>query len=233
MVSPNTNQQLVQITKQSDSLEDQVKKTIPDFHAMMVIDAQGSLASYLLCKSCADEHKLSDLQQISKIISIRYNLGGFQSNLGGLESTVNVFKDHFLIVRSVLKDKFLAVMVPKILENLPARISAVLAINESSLLAEKIVVETINGLKLVSNEKTSFQKSQQEYWKLQPNKYTLVANVLKSESDKSYEKINNLLKSSANVSLSRISEDSGLNQNEIKGYLKQQQSSGNFKIISV
>jgi len=164
------------------SLEDIIQKTIPDYHAMMVIDKQGNLASYLVCKSCADEHNLSDLQQISKTISIRYNLGGFQNNLGGLESTVNVFKDHFLIVRSILKDKFLAVMVPKILENLPARISAVLAINESSLLAEKIVVETINGLKLVSNEKTSFQKSQQEYWKLQPNKYTLVANVLTPES---------------------------------------------------
>ena len=182
MVSDNTNQQLIQIPKQSDSLEDQVQKTIPDLHAMMVIDKKGDLASYQICKDCSDTHNLSDLQQISKIISIRYNLGGFQNNLDGLESTVNVFKDHFLIVRSVLKDKFLAVMVPKILENLPARISAVLAINESSLLAEKIVVETINGLKLVSNEKTSFQKSYQEYWKLQPNKYTLVANVLTPES---------------------------------------------------
>jgi len=208
------------------SLEDIIQKTIPDYHAMMVIDKQGNLASYLVCKSCADEHNLSDLQQISKIISIRYNLGGFQNNLGGLESTVNVFKDHFLIVRSILKDKFLAVMVPKTLENLPARLSAVLAINESLLLAEKIVVETINGLKRVSNDKTGFQKNREEYLKLQVNKYTLVANVLKSESDKSYEKINNILKSSANVSLSRISEDSGLNQDEIQSYLKQQQSSG-------
>jgi len=165
------------------SLEDQVQKTIPDLHAMMVIDKKGDLASYLVCDDCADTHKLSDLQQLSRIISIRYNLGGFQNNLDGLESTVNVFKDHFLIVRSILKNKFLAVMVPKTLENLPARISAVLAINESSLLAEKIVVETNNGLKLVSNEKTSFQKSQQDYWKLQPNKYTLVANVLKPESE--------------------------------------------------
>jgi len=71
------------------------------------------------------------------------------------------------------------------------------------------LVETINGLKRVLNDKTSFQKSQQEYWKLQPNKYTLVASVLKSESDKYYDKINNILKSSVNVNLSRIFEDSG------------------------
>jgi len=208
------------------SLEDIIQKTIPDFHAMMVIDKQGNLASYLVCQSCADEHNLSDLQQIAKIISIRYNLGGFQNNLGGLEATVNVFKDHFLIVRSILQDKFLAVMVPKIPENLAARISAVSAINESSLLLGKNQIETINGLKRVSNEETGFQKSQQEYLKLQVNKYTLVANVLKSESDKSYEKINNILKSSGNVSLSRISEDSDISQDEVNRYLKEQESSG-------
>jgi len=50
------------------------------------------------------------------------------------------------------------------------------------LASEKIEVETINGLKRVSNDKSSFQKSYQEYWKLQPNKYTLVANVLTPES---------------------------------------------------
>jgi len=146
----------------------------------MVIDKRGNLLSYFVSEQCADGSCLTDLKEIAKLTSIRFKIGKFHKTLGGLELTINMFKSYFSLVRTVFRDNFLVVIIPRKTSFLFDSIKAVHKLDESLLLQQK--GRTIfskgrqknSGIKRVSSKPTSFGKSIEE---LAPGKFFVVKNA--------------------------------------------------------
>lgn len=163
-----------------NKLVDTIERTIPDFYALMVIDKRGNLLSYLISERCAGECNLSHLKEIAKLISIRFGIGGFNEISGGLDVSINVFKERIVMVRKIFQDKILAIAMPRNTHNLEDRLNAVLDIINSTTNIEELKTKSDTEIVKVTSETTHFQKSME---RIQPRLYTLVAEPLTKESE--------------------------------------------------
>ena len=173
-------------SRSDEELSDILEKTIPDFYALMVINKKGNLLSYFVSEQCADERCLTELKEIAKLTSIRFKIGEFHKTLGGLELTINMFKNYFSLVRTVFQDNFLVVIVPRETSFLFDSIKAVPKLDGSLLLQQKGRTyfskerQKNSRIKLISSKLTSFEKSQE---KLAPERFFVVKNAnFKTES---------------------------------------------------
>jgi len=110
---------------------------------------------------------------LAKLVSIRYRIGGFDKLLGGLETTINVFKNKTMFVRGLQDDNILVVLVPKKYENLTDTLNAI-----QTLKHKTTNVKNSTSLKRVASGITDFQKNQK---KLLPKMHMIVATNLQSE----------------------------------------------------
>lgn len=85
---------------------------IPDVENVMIIDNQGNLLEYVSNSSFEEQHPLSELRYIAKLISLRYKIADFHKILDGLQLTIDVFSDNIMIVTSV-GEMFLSVIANK------------------------------------------------------------------------------------------------------------------------
>jgi len=162
-----------------NKLVDTIERTIPDLYAFMVIDKGGNLLSYLISEQCAGECGLSHLKEIGKLMSIRYDIGGFSKLLGGLDVTINVFKERTVMVRKIFQDNILAIVMPRNTHNLEDRLNAVLDIIESATNIEGLKTKSDTEIVKVSSETTDFQKTND---RIQPKIYTIVSSPVNSGS---------------------------------------------------
>lgn len=161
-----------------NKLVDTIEKKIPDLYFMILIDKGGNLLSYFISEKCSGECNLSKLKDIAKLISIRFPIGGFDKLAGGLDLTINVFKERSVMVREIFQDNFMAIAIPRNIDNLADRTKAILAITDFGIgLDLKAKSET--ELVKVSSETTDFQKTTN---RLQPKIYTIVSSPVNSGS---------------------------------------------------
>ncbi len=172
-----------------NKLVDAIEKKIPDLYFMILIGKRGSLLSYFISERCSGECNLSELKGVAELISIRFSIGEFNKLAGGLDLTVNVFKEKFVMVREIFQDNFMAISMPRNTDNLVDRIKAVLAITEIGIgldLKAKSGTEIVK----VSSETTDFQKTTN---RLQHKVYTIVSSPVNSGSfypaSKAYHKL--------------------------------------------
>jgi len=165
----------VSVNSYSNELEivGKLSKIIPDIQLLIILDKKGSLLSYLCSEDCTKDHDLTDFRNLAKLVSIRYRIGGFDKLLGGLETTINIFKNKTLFVRGIQDDNILVVSVPKKYENLTDTLNAI-----QTLKHKTTNIKNSTSLKRVASEITDFQKTQK---KLLPKKHMLVATNLQSE----------------------------------------------------
>jgi len=148
-------------------------KIITDIQLLIILDKKGNLLSYLCSEDCTKDHDLTDFRNLAKLVSIRYRIGGFDKLLGGLETTINVFKNKTLFVRGLQDDNILVVSVPKKYENLADTLNAI-----QTLKHKTTNVKNSTSLKRVASGITNFQKNQK---KLLPKMHMLVAANLQPE----------------------------------------------------
>jgi len=164
-----------------NKLVESLEKNIPDLYVMMVIDKNGNFLSYYVSEKCAGECNISKLKDIAKLVSIRFGIGEFNKMKGGLDVTINVFKETFLMVREIFEDKILIVAMERRDEKLLDGFRAVQGITElSTNIKQDLKNMTEDGLVKVTSESTHFQKSME---KLNSKRYTLVAYTPKEEAD--------------------------------------------------
>jgi len=148
-------------------------KIIPNIQLLIILDKKGNLLSYLCSEDCTKDHDLTDFRNLAKLVSVRYRIGGFDKLLGGLETTINVFKNKTMFVRGLQDDNILVVSVPKKYENLIDTLNAIQTLNYKAT-----NIKNSKSLKRVASEITDFQKAQK---KLLPKLHMLVATNLQSE----------------------------------------------------
>ena len=170
----------------SDSdLVNSVLKSIPEIYFIVIIDKGGNLLSYFVSEQCSNECDLKHLKEVSKLISIRFNTGDFSKIAGGLDATINVFNEKFMLVRSIFEDEFLIVSIPRKGDNIQDAMNTVLSLKQLHATGKKDNSSDLKSapekLKKIPSEPTEFQKAQE---KLQPRKYTLVANNLRPISSR-------------------------------------------------
>ncbi len=161
-----------------NKLVDSIEKKIPDLYFMILIGKRGSLLSYFISERCSGECNLSELKDVAELISIRFSIGEFNKLAGGLDLTINMFKEKFVMVREIFQDNFMAISMPRNTDNLADRIKAVLTIIEIGIdldLKAKSETEIVK----VSPETTDFQKTTD---RLQPKVYTIVSSPVNSGS---------------------------------------------------
>jgi len=148
-------------------------KIIPDIQLLIILDKKGNLLSYLCSEGCTNDHDLNDFHNLAKLVSIRYRIGDFDKLMGGLETTINVFKNKTMFVRGLEDDNILVVSVPKKYENLIDTLNAIQTLNYKTT-----NIKNSSSLKRVASEITDFQKTQKI---LLPKLHMLVATNLQAE----------------------------------------------------
>jgi len=161
-----------------NKLVDSIEKKIPDLYFMILIDKGGSLLSYFVSEGCSGECNLSKLKEIAKLVSIRFPIGGFDKLAGGLDLTINLFKERLVMTREIFQDNLMVIAMARNTDNLVDRTKAVLDITEIGIgLDLKAKSET--ELVKVSSETTDFQQTTN---RLQPKIYTIVSSPVNSGS---------------------------------------------------
>ena len=79
--------------------------------AVMIIEKKGDILEYVVTDPSKTLVALSDLVEISALISLRYGIVGYDKILRGLKMTIDVFKDH-ITVSTAIQENILVVVVP-------------------------------------------------------------------------------------------------------------------------
>ncbi len=83
-----------------------------DQDAIMIIDDQGKIIEYIETEEFKKEISFDELKYIASLVSLRFRIVEFHKILGGLEMTVNIFKDHTMMT-TPLEDKISVVFMPR------------------------------------------------------------------------------------------------------------------------
>jgi len=84
--------------------------TIPDLEATLIIDKDGTLLEYKFSEEFQKNHNMLWVRNLAKKVSIRFKIKNFHKELDGLRMTINIFKRHILLVRS-LSNTIIIVMI--------------------------------------------------------------------------------------------------------------------------
>jgi len=87
---------------------------IPEICATMIIDRDGYLMKHTVSKSFESEIDPHELEYIAKLIGLRYRVVDFHKIRGGLEMTINVFKDNCIIVTSRNGSSIIAIITKSV-----------------------------------------------------------------------------------------------------------------------
>jgi len=89
----------------------QLQKKIPDLEAVILISHNGDLLDYDITKSFEQDYK--SVENITNLVSMRFRMGEFAELFGGLETTINKFKDKVLVSKSMPNNKIMILILPK------------------------------------------------------------------------------------------------------------------------
>jgi len=84
--------------------------TIPDLEATLIIDKDGTILEYKFSEEFQKNHNMLWVRNLAKKVSIRFKIKNFHKELEGLHMTINIFKRHILMVRS-LSNNIILVMI--------------------------------------------------------------------------------------------------------------------------
>lgn len=79
--------------------------------AIMLIEKKGDIIEYVITDPTKTIVTLADLVEIASIISLRYGIIGYNKMLGGLNMTIDVFRD-LITVSTAREENFLVTIVP-------------------------------------------------------------------------------------------------------------------------
>jgi len=89
-----------------------LKEKMPEIEAAMVITDGGELLDYDVSKTFLNENDFKSTEFLTNLVSLRFRIGEFAQLFGGLELTINRFKDKILVSKSLINNYILILILP-------------------------------------------------------------------------------------------------------------------------
>jgi len=89
-----------------------LKEKMPEIEAAMVIADGGELLDYDVSKTFLNENDFKSTGYLTNLVSLRFRIGEFAQLFGGLELTINRFKDKILVSKSLINNYILILILP-------------------------------------------------------------------------------------------------------------------------
>ncbi len=89
-----------------------LKEKMHEIEAAMVITDEGELLDYDVSKTFLNENDFKSTGFLTNLVSLRFRIGEFAQLFGGLELTINRFKDKILVSKSLINDYILILILP-------------------------------------------------------------------------------------------------------------------------
>ena len=87
-------------------------KQIPEIQVTMIVDRDGDIIHKKISPKYQQEHDTGRLRYIGRKVSVRFGINDFDKELGGLVTTINLFKESLLLVRALNQTHFLIILLP-------------------------------------------------------------------------------------------------------------------------
>ena len=113
-VGINTEHESSLVFANDESTVQFLLEKIPEIDATMIIDREGNLIKHTVSKSFESEIDPHELEYIAKLIGLRYRVVDFHKMRGGLQMTINVFKENCIIVTSRNGSSIIAIMTKSV-----------------------------------------------------------------------------------------------------------------------
>jgi len=114
IVGINTEYESSLVFEDDESVVQFLLEKIPQIGATMIISKEGNLIKQTVSKSFESEIYPHELEYIAKLIGLRFRIAEFHKIRGGLEMTINVFKENCIIVTSRNGSSIIAIMTKNV-----------------------------------------------------------------------------------------------------------------------
>ncbi len=94
-------------------LADYLWEKIPGLEALLIITRDGNVIEHRTVLQYEKVYNIEWLKHIGNLISVRFQIGDFRSQLGGLDMTVNIFKDKAILVSMLRTKHILTMIIPR------------------------------------------------------------------------------------------------------------------------
>ena len=94
-------------------LADYLWENIPGLEALLIITRDGNVIEHRTVLQFEKVYNIEWLKHLASLISVRFQIGDFRSQLGGLDMTVNIFKDKAVLVSMLRTKHILTMIIPR------------------------------------------------------------------------------------------------------------------------
>jgi hypothetical protein len=91
-------------------LADFLWENIPGLEALLIITGNGGVIEHRTVPQYEKMYNIEWLKHLGNLVSVRFQTGDFRTQLGGLDMTVNIFKNKAVLV-SMLRTKHILIMI--------------------------------------------------------------------------------------------------------------------------
>ena len=89
-----------------------LKEKIPEIEAAVIITDNGELLEYEVTKRFLSKNDFNSTEYLTSLVSLRFRISEFAQLFGGLEITINRFKDKIMVSKSLINNYILILILP-------------------------------------------------------------------------------------------------------------------------
>ena len=93
-------------------IQKKLKEKIPEIEAAIVITDNGELLDYDVTKRFLSKNDFNSTEYLTSLVSLRFRISEFAQLFGGLEITINRFKDKIMVSKSLINNYILILILP-------------------------------------------------------------------------------------------------------------------------
>ena len=94
-------------------LADYLWEKVPGLEALLIITRDGNVIEHRTVIQYEKVYNIEWLKHLGNLISVRFQTGDFRSQLGGLDMTVNIFKEKAVLVSMLRTNHILTMIIPR------------------------------------------------------------------------------------------------------------------------
>jgi len=94
-------------------LADYLWENIPGLEALLIITREGDVIEHRTVPKYQNEYTIQWFKNFGNLISERFTMKDFHKHLGGLDMTINIFKDKAVLVSLTKTNHILTLIIPR------------------------------------------------------------------------------------------------------------------------